>query len=220
MITMAIEMSSAENDVALLRDGQLLARRMWHAHTFHHTRLFELLREVLTEAAVKPELIDLFAVGRGPGSFSGTRVALTAAQAFAMPGGKSVIAVSSGAALARTVAAAGGAEKIAVIGDARRDTIWLGIFDGKTGASVQPVPWITLPLGQLAGLLPAGTKIVSPDWTRLAPHWPANLPQPTGQYPTAVAVAQLALEQHTSGATPEPLLPIYLHPAVATPPKH
>lgn len=220
MLVMSIEMSSAENDVALLRDGIVLARRTWEALMFHHTRLFDLLREILAEAGVKPEQIDFFAVGRGPGSFSGTRVALTAAQAFAMPSGKPVVAVSSGTALARTVAAAGGAENIAIIGDARRDTIWLGVFDGKTGAPATPAPWITLPLEQLAATLPAGTKIVSPDWTRLAAHWPADLPQPIGQYPTAAAVAQLALEQHASSVTPEPLLPIYLHPAVATPTTH
>ena len=218
MIVLAIEMSSAESDVALLRDRKILSRRTWHARAFHHTRLFDLLSEVLAEARVKPEQIDLFTVGRGPGSFSGMRIALTAAQAFAMPGGKPVVAVSSGAALAREFAAASGTEKIAVIGDARRDTFWLGVFDGKTGAPDQPAPWITLPLGQLASVLPAEAKIVSPDWTRLASHWPANLPQPIELYPTAAAVAQLALEQHASSAAPEPLLPIYLHPAVATPP--
>jgi tRNA threonylcarbamoyl adenosine modification protein YeaZ len=218
MLVLSIEMSSAENDVALLRDGAVTARRTWAALMFHHTRLFALLREVLAEAGVTPEQIELFAVGRGPGSFSGTRIALTAAQAFAMPGGRPVVAVSSGTALARTVAAAGGAAPIAVIGDARRDTIWLGVFDGKTGTPAQPAPWITLPLAQLAAVLPAGTQIVSPDWTRLAPHWPAQLPQPIAQYPTAAAVAQLALEQHAGRAAPEPLLPIYLHPAVATPP--
>jgi tRNA threonylcarbamoyl adenosine modification protein YeaZ len=218
MLVLSIEMSSAENDVALVRAGQVLARRTWTALMFHHTRLFDLLHELLAEAGVTPEQVELFAVGRGPGSFSGTRVALTAAQAFAMPGGRPVVAVSSGIALARTVAAAGGADTVAVIGDARRDTIWLGVFDGKTGAPAEPAPWITLPLAQLAALLPAGAKIVSPDWTRLAPHWPASLPQPIGQFPTAAAVAQLALEQHASATTPEPLLPIYLHPAVATPP--
>ncbi len=219
MIVLSIEMSAVENDVALLHDGALLARRTWQAQTFHHTRLFEVLREVLAEAGVRPEQLELFAVGRGPGSFSGTRIALTAAQALAMPGGQPVIAVSSGAALAHEVASAGGVEKIAVIGDARRDTLWLGVFDGKTGASLQPTPWSTLPLTQLAGALPAGARIFSPDCARLLPHWPAGLPQPVARYPTAAAVAALALAVHASGSTPEPLLPIYLHPAVATPPK-
>jgi tRNA threonylcarbamoyladenosine biosynthesis protein TsaB len=221
MLILSIEMSSLENDVALLRGETVLARRMWHAQTFHHTRLFDLLREVLAEAGVAPEQIALFAVGRGPGSFSGTRVALTAAQALAMPGGQPVVAVSSGASLAHAVAAAGaGAEKIAVVGDARRDTIWLGVFDGKTGAPAQPAPWTVLPLAELAGVLPAGAKIFSPDCARLLPHWPANLPQPVAKYPTAAAVAALAQAQLASGALPEPLVPIYLHPAVATPPKH
>ena len=220
MLVLSIEMSSVENDVALLRDGAVIARRTWHTQTFHHTRLFDLIPELLAETGVKTEQIELFAVGRGPGSFSGTRVALTAAQALAMPGGRPVIAVSSGAALARTVAAAGGAEIIAAIGDARRDTIWLGVFDGKTGAPALPAPWITLPLGQLATVLPARTKIVSPDCARLLPRWPADLPQPIAQYPTAEAVAALAQAQLDSSTPREPLLPIYLHPAVATPPKH
>jgi tRNA threonylcarbamoyladenosine biosynthesis protein TsaB len=220
MLILSIEMSSLENDVALLRGETVLARRMWHAQTFHHTRLFDLLREVLAEAGVAPEQIELFAVGRGPGSFSGTRVALTAAQALALPGSQPVVAISSGAALAYEIAAIGGAEKISIIGDARRDTIWLGVFDGKTGAPAQPAPWTVLPLAELAGVLPAGANIFSPDCARLLPHWPAHLPQPVAKYPTAAAVAALARAQLASGATPEPLLPIYLHPAVATPPKH
>ena len=149
MLILSIEMSSLENDVALLRGETVLARRMWHAQTFHHTRLFDLLREVLAEAGVAPEQIELFAVGRGPGSFSGTRVALTAAQALALPGSQPVVAISSGAALAYEIAAIGGAEKISIIGDARRDTIWLGVFDGKTGAPAQPAPCTVLPLAEL-----------------------------------------------------------------------
>jgi tRNA threonylcarbamoyl adenosine modification protein YeaZ len=220
MIVLAIEMSSAENDLALLRAGRVVARRTWSAREFHHTRLFAVLPELLREAGVSAAEIELFAVGRGPGSFSGTRVALTAAQTLAMPGGQPVIAVSSGAALARAVAAAGGAEKIAVIGDARRDTIWLGVFDGETGAPLTPPPWTLLPLTQLATALPAGTKIVSPDWRRLAPHWPAHLAAPTtDSFPSAEFVARLALERVTRGVASDPLVPIYLHPAVATPPQ-
>ena len=67
MLVLSIEMSSLENDVALVRDGTVAARRTWAALKFHHTRLFDLLREVLAEAGVTPEQIELFAVGRGPG---------------------------------------------------------------------------------------------------------------------------------------------------------
>ncbi|TAN38987.1 MAG: tRNA (adenosine(37)-N6)-threonylcarbamoyltransferase complex dimerization subunit type 1 TsaB [Verrucomicrobia bacterium] len=217
MIILAIEMSATQNDVALLRGNTVVARRTWNAREFHHTRLFELLPELFREAGVSAAQIELFAVGRGPGSFSGTRVALTAAQALAMPGGQPVIAVSSGEALAHEIAAAGDAEKIAVLGDARRDTIWLGVFDGKTGTPLIPPPWTLLPLAQLGTVLPAGTKIVSPDWHRLATLWPANLAAPNADsFPSAEFVARLALERHARGLPSDPLVPIYLHPAVAT----
>ena len=219
MITLAIEMSSVENDLVILRAESVLVRRAWNARAFHHTQLFELLPLLLNEAGVSAAEVDLFAVGRGPGSFSGTRVALTAVQALAMPGKKPVIAVSSGEALARELTASGEAEYIAIIGDARRDTIWLGVFDGKTGAPAQPAPWTVLSLSQLGAVLPAGTRIFSPDWHRLATHWPANLVAPTADaYPSAEFVARLALERHTRGHASDPLVPIYLHPAVASVP--
>ena len=216
MIVLAIEMSSVENDLAILRDESVVVRRAWNARAFHHTQLFELLPLLLEEAGVSAADVDLFAVGRGPGSFSGTRVALTAAQALAMPGSKPVMAVSSGEALARELSATTDAERIAIIGDARRDTIWLGVFDGKTGAPAQPAPWTVLPLPQLGAVLPAGTLVFSPDWHRLAPHWPANLVPPDADvFPSAEFVARLALERHTRGLASDPLVPIYLHPAVA-----
>lgn len=220
MITLALEMSSARNDIAILRGATIVARRAWNAREFHHTRLFDLLPELFAEADVTAAHIELFAVGRGPGSFSGLRIALTAAQALAMPGGQPVIAVSSGEALAREIAGTTEAEKIAVIGDARRDTIWLGVFDGQTGTPAQPAPWKVLPLPELATALPAGVKIVSPDWQRLASRWPKNLAAPTADlHPSAELVARLALERNIRGLASDPLVPIYLHPAVPRPAK-
>ena len=223
MIVLAIEMSSGENDLAILCDGRLAAHRTWNARAFHLTQLFALLPDLLKEADITAAGIDLFAVGRGPGSFSGTRVALTAAQALAMPGEKPVVAISSGVALAREVVATEPGAPLAVIGDARRDTIWLGVFDGLTGAPLTPPPWTLLSLAQLGAQLPPGTRVVSPDWHRLAAHWPVDtlrhVVAPTAdRCPTAVAIAHLALERHAAGAAADPLLPIYLHPAVAIKP--
>ena len=222
MLTLALEMSSAQNDLAVLADGRLAARQTWNARDFHHTQLFERLPLLFRDAAVEPAAIDLFAVGRGPGSFSGLRVAITAAQALAMPGRKPVLAVSSGAALAQQTIAESPVPAVAVIGDARRGTIWLGLFDGPTGKPASPEGWTAVPLAALGARLPAGTRVVSPDWHRLAAAWPAvqlqHVTAPTADaYPTAEAVARLALARHAGGEGSEPLTPIYLHPAVAAP---
>ncbi len=222
MLTLALEMSSAQNDLAVLADGRLAARQTWNARDFHHTQLFELLPVLLRDAGVEPAAIDFFAVGRGPGSFSGLRVAITAAQALALPGGKPVFAVSSGAALAQQTIAEFHAPAVAVIGDARRGTLWFGLFDGADGHMVNPAGWTAVPLTQLGVRLSAGTRVVSPDGQRLAMQWASaplthvELPI-TDTCPTAEAVARLAFARHARGEASEPLTPIYLHPAVAAP---
>ena len=223
MITLAIEMSSVQNDLALLAGDRVVARQTWNARDFHHTQLSERLRILFREAGVEPAVIEFFAVGRGPGSFSGLRVALTAAQALALPGRKPVIAVSSGAALAQQALAEAPAPAVAVIGDARRGTIWFGLFSRASDTPQHPEGWQAVTWAQLGTYLPAGTRVVSPDWHRLAAScptacWPQITTPAADAFPTAEAVARLAWARQARGLSSEPLLPIYLHPAVAVRP--
>lgn len=224
MIALGIELSSKQGSVALLKDGELLAEKSWIAERIRHGVLFQALENLLQDAHISYYDISFYAVGRGPGSFSGMRIAFAAAQALAMPSKTEVRAVSSGAALA-LAAAREGAEEIAVVGDARRGQVWVGMFSAVFAAAVpggrgsgsaspaaveQTEDWKLVPYEDIS--VPEGTVGVSPEAERLSEIFP-TLGNP--QFPRAKEVAELALMQ----TEPEPLEPLYMHPPVFVEPK-
>jgi len=209
MITLGIELSSRQGSVALLKDGALLAEKTWIGERVRHNTIFQTLETMLSEAGVSYSDISLYAVGRGPGSFSGMRMAFAVAQALALPNKTEVRAVSSGAALA-LAAAREGVKEICVVGDARRGQFWCGFFQTlENGAVKLSNEWKLIPYDEL--VVPQGTLIVSPEAERLTERFP-NIGTP--RFPLASDVAQLALTQS------EPLEPLYMHPPVFIEPKY
>ena len=173
--------------------------------------------------------VDLFAVGVGPGSFSGLRIAVTAARALALPSNRPVRGVDSARALAWQVGSARGADAVTVAGDARRARLWLARFDTRSPDTPMVEPYRLVPHDELPGSMPADGLVISPDWDRIADVLrAANVDAELVEeacVPSAVAVARLALRAHRAGEQQAPPVPIYLHPPVfvkpsfpATPP--
>ena len=221
MIALAMEMSSATGSVALLRDGQVLGERSWHEKHVRAQHVFHAVPELLKESGLAVESIEAFLVGRGPGSYSGLRVAITASRALALPGGRLVYTVSSGEALAFELARDRKEGPIAIVGDARRGTLWFGLFEVKDRQLTCTGPWSVVASGDLASKLPAGCLVASPDWTRLGPVLSGLGGQgihvePRDCFPQARFVGELALGKWKAGVPSEALVPIYVHPAVGT----
>jgi len=213
-LVLGIELSSRQGSAALLKNGAVLAEKTWSGENVRHGVLFKTLEALLREAEVSYEELSLYAVGRGPGSFSGMRMGFAVAQALALPGKTEVRAVSSGAALALQTARAC-LQPVAVVGDARRGQLWFGMFDSSADEAGrvrirQTGEWRLLPCGEL--VLPPGTVAVSPEAERLRAFIPGL---GESRFPLASHVAELALMQET----PEPNEPLYMHPPVFVPPK-
>lgn len=207
MIVLALELSTVRASIAIHNDEAPLATASWEEPQARHQRVFEETPRLLAEAGVDWPQIDLFAVGRGPGAFSGIRIGLMAAQMYAIPLGRRVVAVSSGEALAAEV----GQDRVLVCGDARRGMFWYGLR-----ANGRLECWRICRVDEWAAVCQqaAVALIVTSQWERVAPlraatpeglHWEA-----ADRYPTAAGVARLAL----AGEASEPLVPIYLHPPV------
>ncbi len=79
MILLALETSTPRASIAITRGGELIREWSFQSDRAHNARLFEPLAEALETA--DPTLI---AVGTGPGSYSGVRVAIAAALGIAM----------------------------------------------------------------------------------------------------------------------------------------
>ena len=101
MLVLACDTTSEHGGAALYRDSDCLASARSDSAAGYSVTLFQMVDRVFEEvmkqqAGSRLSLhdIDLFAVANGPGSFTGIRVGLAAAQAWAKAFGRPVAAVS------------------------------------------------------------------------------------------------------------------------------
>ena len=105
------------------------------------TRLHaEVIGSLITEVMGGIEVTSLsgVAVGMGPGPFTGLRVGIAAANAFAQGAGRPVVRVGSHDAIAAGYYAAGGDGPLLVVTDARRRELYWSTYSG-AGAEGIPV---------------------------------------------------------------------------------
>lgn len=227
MRILAIEQSTQNGSIALLNNKCLVMERTWHEARFHSQQAFAILRDHFSSLQGGLEKIELFVVGLGPGAYSGLRMALAMANAAALPCGSTVAGISSGAALAWETMEATGAEQVLTIGDARRQHFWLARFHRKNDFPVQTLPWTLASLETLPHYLAEvpHALIVSPDWHRIGPSLrsvAADSENPCieeSRIPLAHTIGTLVYEQRQRGLPSEPVVPLYLHPAVTIAPR-
>jgi tRNA threonylcarbamoyladenosine biosynthesis protein TsaB len=90
---LAIDASTNWASLALLRDGQPIATRSWAIGQQHSTQLFGGIDALLTQAGATRGDVTVLAVATGPGSFNGTRVAVTAAKTLAFVWGVPLVGI-------------------------------------------------------------------------------------------------------------------------------
>ncbi|HXX17494.1 MAG TPA: tRNA (adenosine(37)-N6)-threonylcarbamoyltransferase complex dimerization subunit type 1 TsaB [Candidatus Eremiobacteraceae bacterium] len=101
MITLAIDTSEARGSVALLHDRGVVVR-LHNDASDYSVWLLPAVNQVLSEAGSGIEQLQLLAVSTGPGSFTGLRVGLTTAKAWAEVYGTPIVGVSRLAAVAQS----------------------------------------------------------------------------------------------------------------------
>lgn len=116
--TLILETSTPYASLATVTQGGRIEQREFTSDRSHNAVLFSPLKELLD--ARRNSVIGLVLVGSGPGSYSGTRVGIAAAQGVAIACGCPAAAVPS--ILAVQSAQDGGA--CLAIGDARRGSFW------------------------------------------------------------------------------------------------
>jgi tRNA threonylcarbamoyladenosine biosynthesis protein TsaB len=224
MHLLAIEQSTVRGSVALLIDGCEPVEETWEYSWFNNQQLFKTLPEFLAQHGVDINAIDKIAVGLGPGSFAGTRVAVTAAQTLALPDKIEVYGISSGEALAAEIGKESDTENIVIVGDARRKHVWYAHFK-RQGADLRvEAPWALQPIEELADILSDHSVIAGPEWDRLGDMLKVACPASStlieeSRFPSAVNVAKLAASRIAKGEPSIPEEPLYLHPPVFVEPR-
>jgi tRNA threonylcarbamoyladenosine biosynthesis protein TsaB len=229
---LALDTSSGQCSAALLLAGQLQFRAVLTARE-HARLLLPLVDELLAEAGLGLSALDGIAFGRGPGSFTGVRIAAAVTQGLAAGAGLPVLPVSSLRALARqarerVLASTGSLPPGVLLAcmDARMNEVYWGSYGhgleegGEGEEAVGPVSaLLTIPLPVVAAA--AGKGLAA--WPDIAVS--LQLP-PTHAFaeaePHASDVAWLAAQDLARGARwldAALAQPVYLRDQVAHPRK-
>lgn len=226
MKLLALDAATECCSAALLLDERLLTREEELARG-HAERMLPMIDELLGEAGIRLQSLDAIAFGRGPGSFTGVRLAASITQGLAFGAGLGVVPISDLRALAqRAFDEDARVTRALVCNDARMQEVYWGCFErGSDGLAllhgaerVDPPGRVELPptWSGAAGLgrgfaaypaLRALTGVTVPEaWDRLLPR--------------ATEVARLAVPELAAGrlVDPEAAVPVYLRDDVARPP--
>jgi len=130
MLILAADTSLPLLSVALLRDDDLIAAAALEGKGSRNEKLLPAIDWLLAEAGVDRHDVDLFAVTRGPGSFTGVRIGLATMQGLALALGKPVCAMSTHEAIAPATG------RVAIVDDAGRGEFYVSEFeDGREVAA-------------------------------------------------------------------------------------
>lgn len=221
---LAIETSTTACSAALYVDGDI-QQRYALAPRQHAALILPMIESLLVEAGIKVTQLDALAFGRGPGSFTGVRIAASVVQGIAFAAELPVVPVSTLAALALGAMHESGEAQVLAALDARKNEVYWGAYRH-----------VDMDLARLQGeecvCLP--DSITAPtrhNWVGAGSGWAAHGPllmERTGERvvrvlpdlePVARDVVRLAIDDFRKGrvVSPEQVCPVYLRNNVADP---
>ncbi|MBI6672048.1 tRNA (adenosine(37)-N6)-threonylcarbamoyltransferase complex dimerization subunit type 1 TsaB [Pseudomonas syringae] len=217
---LALDTATEACSVALLHDGKVLS----HYEVIprlHAQRLLPMIKTLMAEAGIAMSALDAIAFGRGPGAFTGVRIAIGVVQGLAFALERPVLPVSNLAVLAQRAWREHGVSQVASAIDARMDEVYWGCYHETVGEmrllgdeAVMAPELATLPAQASGQWFGAGT-----GWG-YAERIPVSLAgHDVAMLPHAQDLLTLAtFAWHRGEALPaDDAQPVYLRDKVATP---
>lgn len=133
MKILGIDTSTMRTSVGIVEDNEIIAEYMLSGSRFHSEALTEMIDEIFAKLDFTIHDIDLLAVGVGPGSFTGVRIAVTVQKTFAQFLNKDICGVSSLKAMALET---NSDRTIVSIVDAKRHRAYSGIYKEENGSLI------------------------------------------------------------------------------------
>lgn len=224
MRILAIETATEACSAALLVDDRILER--FRIAPREHTRLIlPMAVSLLDEAGLVLRNLDALAFGRGPGSFTGVRIAAGIVQGLALGADLPVVPVSTLASMAQDCLEKTDCETVFTALDARMGEVYWGIYreDGEGLARLVGNETV-LPAHEIGLSIPKVGKCagVGSGWAAYREilseraHGRVESIDPDG-YPHAASVAILGRDGYLKGlaVAAEQALPVYLRDTVA-----
>jgi tRNA threonylcarbamoyladenosine biosynthesis protein TsaB len=215
-IILALDTSTKATSIAVAKGAALLNSVRTPADEKRSEKLWTEIQSLLTQVGVATSDVDLFAVCRGPGGFTGLRVGMAAMKGLASATNKSIVGITS---LEAAAFGARPATEVCALVNAYKCEVYSQLFsfdrDGVPVAQNEPmVSSFKLALERVADVKTvtfAGDGAEAPDLAHVGNRL-------AGQPPCyAEAIAGLAFLKYARGEleTPETLRACYVRPSEA-----
>lgn len=219
-IILALETATEACSAALLIHDEIKQQYVVSPQQ-HANLILPMCKQLLDEAGISFKQIDAIAFGRGPGSFTGVRIAAGVTQGLAFAHELPVLPVSSLQALAQTAYVTYDAKNVLACIDARMGEMYWSAYQCSSELMSPIIKEEVIAPHKIAMAIYGKWFGVGSAWksyqAQLQTAFSHNLNDFNSQlYPTAQSVLQIALQDWQLGKfiLPEQVLPVYLRDKV------
>jgi len=218
MNLLAIDTSTKYLSLAVTKNGTVVKFRNVKLMRPLSSSIMPCIKKVLNAAGVTLKKLDGFAIGLGPGSFTGLRVGLSTIKGLAFATNKPVVGISSLDVLAMNIKE--DHAQICTLCDAKRNLVYACLYEKKGSLLKKKSDYVLENIDALLKKIKGevifigdGVKLFRNDIqkvTRISPIFiDGKLP-----FPRARCLALLALEKFQKGQKDDiaQLVPLYLYP--------
>jgi tRNA threonylcarbamoyladenosine biosynthesis protein TsaB len=212
-----LETSHARGFVAVAEGPRVVAVRPLDEARRHARDLAPAVSDLLDNAGWRPRNVSAVVVCRGPGSYTGLRVGIMSAKAFAYATSCAVVAIDTFAAIAAQ--APGELSSLAVLADAQQKKVYVQEFIRTGEAWIAAEPLAIRPFRDWVDDISAPVPVSGPGLEKWADRLPEKLqkvPSPLWT-PQPQTLASMASDRLVRGEIDDmwSLDPIYLRPSAA-----
>ncbi len=217
-LILALDTSSPVLSLALKRNHEPAREKRAEGLRSHSEQIVLLIEELLREAGVKPAEIDIFLIGRGPGSFTGLRVGFAVVKGFLAVEKKDCYGAVSLDTIAANAALPNGAD-LGICLDAFRSKIYFRAYRRENSGWVPQGEAAVLSSAELGTRLTNGMALAGDgiaryrqDFENFAREKNLNVLPESAWHPRAAAMIELFLKNKNSFQkleTPADLVPLY-----------
>lgn len=173
MKVLALETSTTLGGVALIIDGKVVAEEASLRQRSHSENINPFVESCLQKGQLKLQEIDIFAVGQGPGSFTGIRVAANAAKTYSYICNKPLIAIDTLTLLAQQAREA--QKPVLAIINAYKNMVYLGLFDMTAPEPKYLIGPSAIPVRDLKNHIKTDCVVVGDGWEAYQEYFPTEL---------------------------------------------
>lgn len=219
MKLLAIDTATEQCSVALIQ-GMACLERCVPTPRGHTDLVLPMIQELMAESGVALTQLDAIAFGRGPGAFTGVRIAIGIAQGLGYALGLPLVPVSDLAAVAQqSVDRLKEGEHVLVCMDARMAEIYSGLFERGKAGLVVPVRDEELLLPENISLAGSNPRMGLGTGFRAYPvlrELCQGMDIDEHALPRARDIARLAVADYVAGLgmAPDQVAPVYLRDQV------